>query len=163
MGNNTPATAATADFVALLHTERDALAAFVALLTTEQQALVSGNTEPLLALADSKIQAAHELNKLANARGDGLLARAGKIEPGDMTAWLQANAANSLPVWHEILRLADQAQQLNRTNGVLIQTHLRHNQQALAALQKAAHSTSGLYGPDGQPSLPASGRTLGSV
>lgn len=162
MGKHIPATA-TADFVSHLHTERDALKAFVTLLEAEQQALLSGSTEQLLALADNKVLAAQELSKLANARSDGLRARTGKIEIGGMTAWLQANAANSLPVWQDIQHLAEQTQQLNRTNGVLIQTRLRHNQQALMALQNAAHGTSGLYGPDGQPNLSASGRTLGSV
>ncbi len=162
MGKNTPATA-TVDFTSRLHTERDALKEFITLLESEQQALISGNTEQLLALADSKLLAAHGLSKLANARNDGLHARAGKAELSGMTAWLQANAANSLPVWHDILQLAEQAQQLNRTNGLLIQTKLRHNQQALMVLQNAAHSTNGLYGPDGQPNLSASGRTLGSV
>lgn len=153
----------TADFTSRLQTERDALKEFVTLLETEQQALISGNTEQLLTLADNKVLAAHELSKLAKVRSDGLLALTGKTESGGMMAWLQANAANSLPVWQDILQLAEKAQQLNRTNGMLIQTKLRHNQQALMALQSAAYSTSGLYGPDGQPSLPASGRILGSV
>lgn len=162
MGKNIPATA-TADFTSRLQAERDALKAFVTLLETEQQALISGNTEQLLTLADSKVLAAQELSKLANVRSDELRARAGKMESGGMTAWLRANAANRLPVWHDILQLAEQAQQLNRTNGVLIQTKLRHNQQALMTLQNAAHGTNSLYGPDGQPNLSASGRTLGSV
>lgn len=153
---------ATADFTSILHAEHDALKAFVTLLETEQQALLGGNTEPLLKLADDKILATQELSKLASMRGEGLRARGGKIEFGGMTAWLRANAANSLPIWHDILQLAEQAQQLNSTNGVLIQAKLRYNQQALMALQNAAHSASGLYGPDGQHNLPTSGRTLGS-
>lgn len=163
MGKNIPATA-TADFISRLHVERDALKEFVTLLESEQQALINGNTEQLLVLADSKLLAAHGLSKLANVRSDELRARTGKTEVGGMTAWLQANTANSLPVWHDILQLAEQAQQLNRTNGILIQTKLRHNQQALMALQNAAHNTNDLlYGPDGQPNLSASGRILGSV
>ena len=161
MGKNIPA--ATADFTSRLQTECDALKEFVTLLETEQQALISGNTEQLLPLADNKVLAAQELSELAKVRSDGLLALAGKNNPGDMAAWLQAHAANSLPVWQNILQLAEKAQQLNRTNGILIQTKLRHNQQALMALQSAAHSTSGLYGPDGQHNLAAPSRILGSV
>ena len=162
MGKNTPA-AAAADFVSRLHAERDALKAFVTSLETEQQALISGNTEQLLALADSKVLAAQELSKLATTRTDELRTRGAKIDSGGMTAWLQANAANSLPVWHDILQLAEQAKQLNRTIGILIQTKLRYNQQALMVLQNAAHGVTGLYGPDGQHSLSAPRRTLGSV
>lgn len=161
MGNNTQATTAAADFALRLHTERDALKAFVTLLETEQQALIDGHAEQLFALADSKVLATQELSNLATARSDKLLAHG--VKPGGMTAWLQANAKDSLPVWHDIQQLAEQSQQLNRTNGVLIQTKLRNNQQALMVLQNAAHGTPGLYGPDGQPNLSASGRTLGSV
>ena len=152
-----------ADITPMLQAERDALSAFITLLETEQQALVSGNTEQLLPLSESKVLAVQELGKLASLRRDELLARTGKEEPGGMTAWLQANAANVLPIWQDIQHLAEQAQQLNRTNGILIQTKLRHNQQALVALQGAAQNTSSLYGPDGQHNLPTSGRILGSV
>lgn len=162
MGKDTPAIS-TADFISRLYDERDALKAFVTLLETEQQALVSGNTEQLLMLADSKVLAVHGLSKLANARSEGLRAQGEKIELGGMTAWLRTNNANDLPVWHDILQLAEQAQQLNRTNGALIQTRLRNNQQALMVLQGATNGATGLYGPDGQPNLSASGRTLGSV
>lgn len=162
MGKNIPATA-TADFTSRLHVEREALKAFVTLLETEQQALVSGNNDQLLELAESKVVATQELNKLASMRSESFRALGGKIELGSMTAWLRANAVNSLTVWNDILKLAEQAQQLNSTSGVLIQTRLRHNQQALMALQNAAYSANGLYGPDGQHNLSASGRVLGSV
>ncbi len=159
MGKNNPA----ADLIACLQAEHDAWKGFVTLLETEQQALVSGNTEQLLALVDSKVLAAQSLGKLANERRESLLACGGKVETDGLTSWLQTNAANSLPVWNGILQLSEQAQQLNRTNGILIQTRLRQNQQALMVLQNATDSTNGLYGPDGQPSMSASGRTLGSV
>lgn len=162
MGKHT-ASAPAADTIPRLHTERDALKEFVALLETEQQALLGGHTEQLPALANSKIQATHELSKLANARMDALLAHGAKTGAGGVAAWLQAHAPDSLPVWLDIQRLAEQAQHLNRTNGILIQSKQRQNQQALAVLQNAAQSVSGLYGPDGQPHLPTSGRTLGSV
>lgn len=155
---------ALADFVARLDTERNALHAFVSLLETEQQTLLDGQPEQLLTLADSKIQAALELNKLAELRGHDLTAL-GAATGGagnSLETWLQANAAGSLPTWHDIRQLAARAQQLNHTNGELIRIKLRHNQQALTALHTAANSTSNLYGPDGQPQLPASGRTLGS-
>lgn len=156
--------AAIADLPARLFAEQDALKSFVSLLETEQQALLGGNTEQLLALSESKIRAASELGKLAESHRNVLLACGGATNGmGGAAAWLQVHATNLLPVWHNIQQLAGQAQQLNRTNGILIQTKLRHNQQALAALQHAAHKVGGLYGPDGQPHLTSSGRILGSV
>ena len=159
MSRNTPAT----DFVSRLNAERDALKAFVTLLKTEQQALIDGHTEQLEALSESKTQAVHELSKLATARKHDLAAHGAEIKAGGIAAWLQTYAAGSQPVWQELLQLAEEVQYLNRVNGTLIQTKLRHNQQALTALHNAANSAHGLYGADGQPHLPSSGRILGSV
>jgi flagella synthesis protein FlgN len=162
MSNSAPP-AALADFTARLEMERNTLRAFVTLLETEQKTLLGAQSDQLLALADSKIQAVHELNDLAQARSNDLLAFGAGAGTDGLETWLQANAANSLPVWRDIRQLALQAQQLNSTNGELIRIKLRHNQQALTALHNAANSAGSLYGPDGQPQLPASGRTLGSV
>jgi len=159
MTKNTLAT----EFTSRLDSERDALRAFVTLLKAEQQALIEGHVEQLLALSDSKIQAANELSKLVNARKNDLLAHGAEIKAGGIAVWLKAHAAGSLPVWQDIQQLAEQVQYLNRTNGTLIQTKLRHNQQALTVLHNAANSAHGLYGADGQPHLPSSGRILGSV
>jgi len=116
----------------------------------------------IIALGQNKTLAVQALNKLANARKSTLLARGAKTDPGGIEAWLQAHAADSLPVWHDIQNMAAHAQQMNRSNGELIQVKLRNNQQALTVLRNAVNSASGLYGPDGQPHLPTSGRTLGS-
>ncbi len=159
MAKNSPAT----EFTLRLNAERDALRGFIALLETEQQALIEGHTEQLLALSDSKTQAVHELSKLANARKQDLLAQGVKTGEGAITAWLQQHAADGLSIWQDILQLAEQLQYLNRTNGTLIQTKLRHNQQALTVLHNSASSAHGLYGADGQPHIPSSGRILGSV
>ncbi len=77
--------------------------------------------------------------------------------------WLSKNAPQGLVLWQEILQLANRAQRLNQTNGELIQIKMRYNQQALGVLVGATQHAAGLYGPDGQPNLPNTGRTLGSV
>lgn len=158
MTANTTATG----LISRLNAERDALKAFVTLLETEQQTLVDGRVEELLALSDRKTQAAQELSQLANARKTSLLAQGAKTDSGGITAWLQAHAANALPAWQDIQQLAERMRQLNNTNGTLIQTRMRHNQQALIVLHNAANSAGALYGRDGQPHIPTSGRTLGS-
>ncbi len=162
MVNDTPA-AATAEFISQMHAERTALRAFIRLLETEQQALLNEQTEQIQALADDKTKMVEELTKLVNARRNGMLARGIKIETGSMETWLQTHTAINLPVWHEIRQLATHAQHMNHTNGELIQVKMRHNQQTLTMLHNATHSANGLYGPDGQPSLPISGRILNSV
>lgn len=162
MINDTPA-AELAEFVSQMHAERTALHAFIRLLETEQQALLNEQTEQIQTLADNKTQMVQQLTKLVNARRNGMLSLGIKIEPGSMESWLQTHTALNVPAWHEIQQLATRAQQINRTNGELIQVKMRHNQQALTMLHNATHSATGLYGPDGQPSLPVSGRILNSV
>ncbi|MDO8369475.1 MAG: flagellar protein FlgN [Candidatus Nitrotoga sp.] len=162
MVNDTPA-AATAEFISQMHAERTALYAFICLLETEQQALLEEQTEQIQVLADNKTKMVQELTSLVNARRNGMLSLGIKIEPGSMQTWLQTHTAINLPTWHEIQQMATHAQHMNRTNGELIQVKMRHNQQTLTMLHNATHSANGLYGPDGQPSLPASGRILNSV
>lgn len=156
------ASSAQTDIASQLQAERAALQAFATLLENEQQALVNGQTEQLLTLANGKTLAVHTLNSLAHARKTTLVAHGASSDAGSIEAWLQTNAPGSLPVWHDIQNLAVHAQQLNRSNGELIQTKLKKNHQALTVLRNAVNSASSLYGPDGQPHLPVSGRTLGS-
>lgn len=162
MGKHIP-TVASADTTSHLLAERDAWAAFIALLETEQQSLTSGDADQLLALADRKMQAAQGLSKLENMRRNELLAHGVAIDSDSIRSWLLPQGQKNQQLWHEIQQLAARAQQLNLTNGALIQTKLLHNQQALAVLHNAANSAHGLYGPDGQPHLKTSARTLGSV
>lgn len=159
MTNNT----SVADFISRLNSERDALKSLVTLLETEQQALIDGRTEQLLDLSDKKTQAVNELSKLADARKTVLQSHQVAIKSGGILTWLQAYAPGSLNAWQEIQQLAEQMQYLNRINGTLIQTKLRHNQQALTTLASAANNAHGLYGANGQPHLPSSSRILGSV
>lgn len=155
--------AAQAELASLLQAERAALHTFITLLETEQQALTAGQIDQLMSLAERKTVTVQELNRLADGRRNMLLARgAPSTDGGGVETWLQAHAAGSVAVWRDIQGLAARAQETNRHNGQLIQIRLRHNQQALSVLRNAANSASGLYGPDGQPQLRATGRTLGS-
>jgi len=162
MINDTPAVE-MAEFISQMHAESTALKDFIRLLETEQLALRNEQTEQIQTLADNKTTMVQELSRLVNARRNGMLSRGIEIEPGSMEAWLQAHSASSLPAWHEIQQLATHAQNMNRTNGELIQVRMRHNQQTLTMLHNATHSANGLYGPDGQPNLSVSGRILNSV
>lgn len=142
--------------------ERAALRSFADMLESEQRALLTGHTEQLQTLANGKIQMVHELSGLIKKRRDKLSSLGINMETGSMEAWLQTHATSSLPVWRDIQQLVARAHQLNHANGELIKAKVRHNQQALNALHKAAHNANGLYGPDGQPHLATPGRTLGS-
>ncbi len=141
------------DWASCLQSERQALQSFVAVLEDEQRALLSGQTEMLIDLADSKTRLVEKLTRLAEQR------QKFQPSPGTPPSGSDDNARQLLTVLHQI---AARAKQINHTNGELIQIKLRHNQQALTVLHNAAQNAA-LYGPDGQPSLLVSGRTLGSV
>lgn len=146
------------DTILLLNKELAELRKFVAALDSERQALLNNDTDSLLTLSEAKSQAAGQLMEMGKSRRKALLANSGD----SMETWLARHAPGSLTVWSEIRKLAAQAQNLNSTNGELINARMRHNQQALSALQSAAKSAAGLYGPDGQANISSTGRHLGS-
>ncbi|MDD2700510.1 MAG: flagellar protein FlgN [Sideroxydans sp.] len=137
--------------------ERTALQAFIGLLEREQQILLSPDTEPLLDLSSEKTRAAEALTALVKKRAQYISAERGKTE-----AWLRSNAAGALTVWQDIQNMGQQAAQMNKTNGELIQVRMRYNQQAVQALLGASEQTAGLYDTKGKTNMPGSGRTLGS-
>ena len=138
------------DWETCLTAEHAALQSFVALLEEEQRTLLSDHPEALLDLADSKTRQVEHLTRLAEQRR--------KLRP----TTLPSTGDRTLQLWADIRQMAGRAEQLNHTNGELIQIKLRHNQQALNVLHQASHSA-GLYGPDGQQSLSLAARNLGRV
>ena len=151
------------NFTSRLSAERDGLQTLVTLLETEQTALIEGNTEQLLALSESKTRTVHELSKLANERKTLLQSQEALIKARGIIGWLQTYAPRAVPAWQDIQTLVEQMQNLNRTNGSLIQTKMRNNQQALSVLLNVSHNAQGLYGADGQTHISSSSRILGSV
>lgn len=148
-----------ANAIAQLNNELAELRKFVVLLTSEQQSLLDNDTETLLTLSETKTQAASQLMEIGNARRKALFT--GNID--NMESWISRNAPAQKALWSEIRKLAEQAQNLNSINGELIQSRMRHNQQALGVLYNSSKNAAGLYGPDGQANINNAGRHLGSV
>lgn len=148
----------------LLQQEQAAIDRFIDLLRQEQTALVNADVETLLSLSETKLKQSEQLNAIAHERLT-LLARAGfSADAVGVQSWLAGQSPSVAEAWKKLLERAQTAQRLNQTNGKLIQTHLQHNQQALAALMNAANAT-GVYGADGQPrtgTVPAQ-RSIGKV
>lgn len=144
-----------------LKKEQAALQAFVSLLEREQSLLMENQTEPLIALSEQKSTSAIALNALSEAR-QKLMPSEGEQTAAGMADWLSQNQPQVVPLWQSLMTLTDQAWQLNRVNGELIQMRWRNNQQALRVLSNAVNQAN-LYGPNGQTSYsPNSGRSLGS-
>lgn len=144
--------------LSLLNKELAELRRFVFLLTTEQQALLNNDTDSLLTLSETKTKAANLIMEISGTRRTKLLSDT----TDTMETWIARNAPQANSQWNEIRQLASQAQQLNNTNGELIQSRMRYNQQALGVLYSSSKNAAGLYGPDGQANIKSTGRHLGS-
>jgi flagella synthesis protein FlgN len=144
--------------VSQLDSELAELRKFVVLLSNEQQYLLDNDTDKLLILSETKTQTASQLMEIGNARRKALFTD--KID--SMESWVSQKAPAQKALWTEIRKLAEQAQNLNTTNGELIQSRMRNNQQALGVLYNSSKNAAGLYGPDGQANINNAGRHLGS-
>ena len=145
-----------------LPAERSALLGFIALLEREQAALVENRSDALPELSEQKSSDAIKLNQIAESRRKLLQQVIPQLSAEKIQLWMNTNCPDALPLWQDIIALAQRAKQLNQVNGELIQMKLRHNQQALTVLSNAVNKT-GVYGRNGQPDFsPGSGRSLGS-
>ncbi len=148
----------TTNAISLLNNELAEFRKFVVLLSSEQQSLLENDTDSLLTLSEAKTRAAGLLMDMSNSRRKSLLTNG--IDT--METWIAQHAPGSQALWGDIQKFAAQAQHLNTTNGELIQSRMRYNQQALGVLYSSSKSAAGIYGPDGQANLGNSGRHLGS-
>lgn len=160
-----PAIASAADLVRSLQAESDAFLDFTQTLRIEQEALIQGEVDQLLELARVKSEKIVLLSQLAERRNRFLTGLGYDPLHGGMERWISQHAQDAPEIgksWNNLLENAREARHLNQTNGVMIETRLQHNQQALSALQ-AASSQISLYGPDGQTQSTGLGRPLGKV
>jgi flagella synthesis protein FlgN len=153
---------ATSGLLTALTAERSALLGFIALLEREQAALMENRGDALPELSEQKTAASIKLNQLAESLRELLRKSIPQQSAEAIQSWLGMNCRDGLPLWLDIVALAQRTKQLNQINGELIQMKLRHNQQALTVLSNAVNKA-GVYGRNGQPDFsPGSGRSLGS-
>ena len=152
------------DFAANIESEKTAVAAFLKILQEEQETLVRGEVDPLTDFAQQKTILVKQLSDYAEARNDFLRSQGLSPDRKGMEEWLKQHPSNAkiLSAWKDLMELGQSVQQINQTNGVLINSRLRYNQKALSLLQSAIQSVD-LYGPDGQSSHLGTGRNLGTV
>jgi flagella synthesis protein FlgN len=155
-----------AQFVASLRAERAAFGEFCQILEAEQASLQRADVEALTQITRIKSHQVDRLAELAAVRTrylDSQGLSAGREGISDWLAKLTGGEGrDATTVWRELVDFAARARQLNDSNGTLITARMSHNQAALAALQSAARANS-LYGPDGQASVVAGNRKLGSA
>jgi len=152
-------------FAGMLQTEHDALGAFVRVLQAEQEVLIKGDADRLAELASDKAAQIELLSGLGLRRKRHLAAQNLPDNADGMRSWLRCNLACATPapkIWLDLLAYAETAQQINASNGLLIEERLRQNRLKLAVLQTAQASES-VYQPDGRFYPPNTGRILGQV
>ena len=133
-------------------------------LKQEQALLIAASIDGLGASTEQKALLIARMAELANTRLNAL-ARAGLApEESSMQQWLDRLPAGSnaraaaQARWDELLQLMQVAKETNRTNGLLIGTHMSRNQSALQVLQ--GNQGAEIYGRDGQTSVQSSRRSL---
>jgi flagella synthesis protein FlgN len=147
-------------FVAGIHEEHQAALSLLAVLRQEQLKLVDADIDGLLDLTAEKTKAVARMSELANHRHRALAAAGFAASEAGMLAWLDGVApADGRQHWQDLLSVLASAQELNRTNGLLINKQLTRNQQALNVLQGGAQAGN-FYGPNGQATMTSIGRRL---
>lgn len=134
--------------------ERSLLEEFLAALRAEHEALSERRTDDLSALADRKLACAQRLEQSASPAFRAMLR-------DTQQRTRRGEAAASTPDG-QLWLLLREAAELNRTNGILIDQHLKQVRLSLAHIDPVS-PTRQLYGRDGQGSGKSPGRSFGSV
>lgn len=153
--------ACDAKLTKLLNEEDDAMRSLLQLIKHEQALLLAAEIDGLTALTEQKAEIVARMAALANRRHQLLAAEGFAPSEAGMQTWLDSNVASGAQKrWMEMRALIAAAQELNRTNGLLINRHMTRNQSALNILQGGASQAGGFYGPNGQATQKAAARSL---
>jgi flagella synthesis protein FlgN len=132
--------------------EQDAklVSSLLEVLAREQSSLVITDIDAIEAVMEEKSVLLQNISIAANSRYAALAASGFAASESGMTSWLKAQAKSTLTEsWERFQKSINQAKEMNRLNGVLINKHFNRNQQRLNHLQGSADN-GGVYGKDGQ-------------
>jgi flagella synthesis protein FlgN len=142
-----------------LNEELAAGAALLQLLKQEQEYLIQADLDGLTAVTQEKNKKVARMTELALARHRSLAAAGHSADESGMQGWIKTAPPDTGKTWQDLLTLARDAKELNRTNGLLIGQHMSRNQNALNVLQ-GSQGGGTMYGPTGQTTSSGSSRTL---
>lgn len=144
-----------------LHEEHQVALCLLAVLRQEQLKLVDADIDGLIIVTAEKTKVVAHMSELANRRHRALAAAGFAASEAGMQAWLDSAPAleDGRQNWQDLLSVLESTQELNRTNGLLINKHMTRNQQALSVLQGGAQAGN-FYGPNGQATMTSVGRRL---
>jgi flagella synthesis protein FlgN len=119
-------------------------------LSREQTSLVVADIDSIEALIEEKSVLLQSINLTAKSRYAALAANGFEPSEVGMMAWLKHQAKPAFNErWESFQKTLNQAKEMNRLNGMLINKHFNRNQQLLQHLQGNS-STSDVYGKNGQ-------------
>ncbi len=131
-----------------------AMRSFVEMLKQEQQALVDNNADGLIAITPQKNELLTSIMGMENQRNLSLVSLGLNADATGMQSLLaQDTHASLIEHWDTLLLVSAQAQELNRTNGLLINRQMSRNQGMLNILQQ--DQAGAMYGADGQSKISA--------
>jgi flagella synthesis protein FlgN len=119
-------------------------------LSREQTSLVIADIDSIEALIEEKSVLLQSINITAKSRYAALAANGFEPSEVGMLAWLKHQAKPAInELWESFQKTLNQAKEMNRLNGMLINKHFNRNQQLLSHLQGNS-SASDVYGKNGQ-------------
>ncbi|MDY7537993.1 flagellar protein FlgN [Undibacterium sp. RTI2.1] len=124
------------------------------LLKLEQAALVEARVNDLIDLTKNKSLIIAKVSELEKLRASSLKELGFTSDNSGMQALLEKAPAEveTSNYWKTLLTISEQAQENNRTNGILINRQFTRNQNALNILQQNNPAGS-MYGPNGQSTV----------
>ncbi|MFZ6658171.1 flagella synthesis protein FlgN [Undibacterium sp. TJN19] len=134
--------------------EVNTMSSLAELLKKEQSALVESDVSLLNEYIQSKGQLVSKMSELERKRNTCLVELGYKADIEGMRAYLEhaGNVSTLAGYWEKLLQISQQAKEVNRTNGTLINRRLSINQATLNVLQQNNPAGS-MYGPNGQSTI----------
>jgi len=132
------------------------------LLSREQISLVNADIDSIEAMLDEKGALLQRINASVQDRYKALFKAGYEPNENGMAAWVRKDTLpKQVEAWQSFQKTLDQAKEMNRLNGQLINKHFNRNQQFINHLQGA--SGTGVYGPNGQTASQSYSRAALSV
>lgn len=128
---------------------------FVAILKEEQDALTANNIEAVVRLTEQKLACAEALETFTTPTLINTLS--------ELRSRIQSGQAVHEDPYYPLFILVEEANRLNKINGVVIEQHIKTIRLAMDHLDRINPGVRQLYGKDGLGSRGSVGRSLGSA
>jgi len=128
---------------------------FVAILKEEQDALTANNIEAVVRLTEQKLACAEALETFTTPTLINTLS--------ELRSRIQSGQAVLEDPYYPLFILVEEANRLNKINGVVIEQHIKTIRLAMDHLDRINPGVRQLYGKDGLGSRGSVGRSLGSA